>query len=219
MCDTGRRGVNYYLERVEKIRNSETKGLERYSAFALNALYILSLLYWITIKVRAENNQSCSERVVEFYVVAKLIIFIVLINLPPPCFSVSVGIAIYLLAELYVAFLNIVFLTKLLPSSAPSASTTPPSLERLLILVLLNAAEVTIAFALFYRVTCGLKPLQAIAYSVQVFGTVGTPVKDNENGLYVVAFQIAADFILLGIFLTILIGQLKGFAASERDDS
>jgi hypothetical protein len=163
--------------------------------------------------------QREAELVVELYVAAKLIYLLILIQLPVEYLISAFWIALYMLVELYVALLNIVFLSKYPIGAIPSLSGPPRSFERMLILVMFNAVEVTVTFALFYRLFLPADPgpWAAIAYSVQVFGTVGTPPNSSEGGLYVVAFQLGADFVLLAIFLAILIGHLEGFGRKDGE--
>jgi hypothetical protein len=108
---------------------------------------------------------------------------------------------VYLLVELYVVILNVVFVTA-------RVEEPPVSIPRSVLFIVLNAFQVTLTFALFYRTAFRLDPGQAIAKSFQVFGTVGLP-NGSDKGSYLVAFQIALNFVLLAIFLTSIIGQAQ----------
>ncbi len=80
-------------------------------------------------------------------------------------------------------------------------------LPRSLLLLILNLAEVTFAFALFYRLTLSnWGPWEAIINSALVVGTVDHPkvvpadIQMTLNEL--VAIQIALNFLLIAIFLS-----------------
>jgi hypothetical protein len=76
-----------------------------------------------------------------------------------------------------------------------------------LLLLILNAFQIIATFALYYRIVLSLDPGAAIASSFQVFGTVGHPVNDSGHGSYLVALQIALDFVFIAILLASFVGQ------------
>jgi hypothetical protein len=75
-----------------------------------------------------------------------------------------------------------------------------------LLLLILNAFQIIATFALYYRIVLSLDPGAAIASSFQVFGTV-YPVNDSGHGSYLVALQIALDFVFIAILLASFVGQ------------
>ena len=212
-----RRGVDFYRSRLKKIDESEVEGLERYFDVLLCSLNTLSILYWL-LMIRFKDlrqEQKLTRLYVEVYVLAKIAVLFGLLQFPG---TISCLLAMYLLADLYVALLLVVFVAKHVPGSFPLISGSRPSLERLLILLMGNVAEVTLAFALFYRMTLAEDPgpWRAIAYSIQVLGTVGTPPDRTGSVLFVVSWQIVLDFVLLAIFLARLIGETGLFGSKPE---
>ena len=74
---------------------------------------------------------------------------------------------------------------------------------------LVIAVASVVTFALYYRIVLSLDPGAAVASSFQVFGTVGHPVNDSGHGsyYYLVALQIALDFVFIAILLASFVGQ------------
>jgi hypothetical protein len=218
------KGFVYWERQLENIKSSKVEGIERVVAIGLWHLYLYSLLFWITVRLATglEGRQRSAERIVEWYAPARLGLSIVFtILFPPILLWVVFPFLVYLLLELYVALLLIVFVSKYNISAVPGFHPRR-SIERLLILIILNVSEVTVVFALFYRLFLKQDPggFVAIAYAIEVFGTVGTPpVSPTDGGLFTVAFHLVADFVLLAILLTMLVGRLSGSVAEDGPET
>jgi len=140
---------------------------------------------------------------VEFCILFELLLLAIMLYLPREKSSVYCWIAAYLVFGLFVTLFNIVFVGKLDKALPPTAS-----IERSLLLFIINAAEIVVAFAIFYRHASGYSADEAFFNSLLVFGTIGYPAQGNH---YIVASQIALDFVFLAIFLSAFVGRLSAF--------
>jgi hypothetical protein len=115
-------------------------------------------------------------------------------------------VAIYFLFEMFSYRFKTVLLENL---------TGPPvSVERSLLLFILNALEVTLAFALFYRlagIPTATTAMDAINQSISVFGTLDSPKDASGKAVAtgIVAIQLILDFLLVAIFLSVIIGRMQ----------
>jgi hypothetical protein len=112
----------------------------------------------------------------------------------------SVLIASYLLFSIIVYLLNVVLLDH-------KVFGAPRSPERSLILFILNVAQVVLIFAIFYSPFVVSRP--PLVEALLVFGTINFPTEAP----YLAAFQVAADFMLLAVFLAHIVGRVG------RDDT
>jgi hypothetical protein len=101
------------------------------------------------------------------------------------------------------ALFSVVFLSKIFGDVVSG--------ERSLILFICNVMQVVLMFSIWYEVEAGLPKWEALFAALLVLGTLG--YREHEKVL--VGFQIAADFLLLAIFLAHLMGRV-GFV--KKDD-
>src|SRR5260370_34314028 len=98
---------------------------------------------------------------------------------------------------LFVNLFNIVFVGTL--------DVLPPtsSVERSLLIFVINAAEIVVAFSILYRYWFVIDRIPALFYALLVFGTLGHPVETNGRdafeGALLVGAQIAVDVTFLAI--------------------
>src|SRR5262249_32332238 len=146
---------------------------------------------------------------VEIYVFGRLLILFLLLVIVPLNHLwgdwVVSFIAMYVLFELYVVLFQITFLSKF------EFVAKPKSVERSLLLFIINVAEVVIAFAIFYRVVYGLRVGKAIENAILVFGTIGFRKDEIVDTSSIVSVQIVLDFLLLAVFLATLVGRVGPF--------
>jgi hypothetical protein len=184
------------LQRVSK--STEVDGIEKGVCVLLQGLRIILIAHWLT------NTWVGIEKYVLAKLAVLLAILLLLFIVPLDNLWVAVVVSFvpgYLLFELYTVHFQIMFLSKL-KFVAP-----PKSVERSLLLFIFNAAELLIAFAIFYRGGFGLRVGEAITNAILVFGTIGYR---NDTGP-IVAVQILLNFLLLAIFLATLIGRVGPF--------
>src|SRR5262245_48904902 len=117
--------------------NSKFVGIEKWTRRGLYFLRILSLSEHLSFFIVGAKFSRAQYRrdswITDFYVVGKTILVALLIFLPD-CW-LSVWLATYLLAELYVVLLNVVILGTL-------PDERPISIPRSLLLLILNAFQI-----------------------------------------------------------------------------
>jgi hypothetical protein len=184
--------------------DSKVAGIEKWARRFLYFLRILSISEHLSFFIIGTNYSRKEYRrdlwITDLYVVGKTIFVALLAFLPERLLAAGAWIVSYLLAEMYLALLNVVFV-RTLPNERPI------SIPRSLLLLILNAFQIIVTFALYYRIVLSLDPGAAIASSFQVFGTVGHPARDSGHGSYLVALQIALDFVFIAILLASFVGQ------------
>jgi hypothetical protein len=197
---------------LKKILASKIYGIEFLGSFIVASLRILSLSFWIVTYAfsgATPKQDAQKDAVTELYVIGALIILLALLFWPNH-YYLSPAIAVYILAESFVSIFFIVLLAKPEPKGPPVA-LSPISTERSLLLFLINAAQITVAFAIFYRAIFENDPEAALLQSVLVFATIATPVLSPGAGMYIVICHIACNFVFLAIFLSACVGKLKAF--------
>lgn len=183
-------------------------GLELVFDTALLALRYLSLSYWLRRVLPAPDSvqRTSRDNAIDVYSIVQLVILSLLLVGAP---IASTVIASYILFELYLNLLNIVFIGKF-----PKINAPPASVERSILLFILNIVQVVMVFGIFYRDWLGLTRLEAVFKAVLVFGTVGYPEPGNLAPL--VALQVFLDVILVLLVLSSFAGQLALFSNSNR---
>jgi hypothetical protein len=204
------RGWKEQLEDVEKIwRSTDVSGLERCWDVAIRFLQIITVGFWVRLALtrKMERPKAVDIHVIVRAVLLTFALFIFVQYYPRVC----TAFAIYVLYEMYLALLNIVFISKF--------GFIPPvaSIERSLLLLLINAAEINLAFATFYRaVNSNWDATQALATAVLVFATAGHPLPltgpaPGDSNNWIVISQVALNFVFIAIVVGALAGQLRGF--------
>lgn len=193
--------------------NSEIKGIERLFASLLLILRIFSILYFIRRFLPESNSQKywVGLSIIEVYCILELmvLIFILIIRFGPIVDSVIAG---YILFEIYTALLNIIFIGKFKEINDP-----PSSIERSLILLLMNVFHVVLAFTIFYHYCLDLIVIEALFKAVLVLGTVGYPEQAKGWPSLLIALQIFLNLILILLILGSFIGQLKVFQGNQKN--
>jgi len=176
-------------------------GLVRLGCLLVLFLKFLSLS---NLLIPDRLNKRTKMNCIEVYVIVKSVLLFVLVWLPN---SGTKWLAIYLVAEMILyRFQRILF-----RDLGPRFGLPLGPLPRSLLLLIVNLAEVTFAFALFYRLAFSkLGPWEAIISSALVVGTVDHPRAEPVSELVaiqmglneLVAIQVALNFLLIAIFLS-----------------
>ena len=187
-------GLAEWRNDLAKLRStSEVRGIEK--------LFDLTI-YFLTIFVPSAWMQICLGKrragisFIDGYVIVITIILVCLLVWPAHVPKLIAILAGYLFTTNIVILLNVLFLTKLFGP--------PASHERSLLLFLLNAIQVVLTFAIFYRCKLSFLAGKAFFQTLLVFGTIGYPSGADR----IVGFQIAVDFLLLALFLAFFVGNL-----------
>ena len=170
-----RDGLKRWRKGLNELRESDKGGLERLFYFILYRLRLVSLSEWIsfcTTGGREDHADHATDRnIIDRYVVSKTFLVALLLLFVPAKHSLTWLVQLivwYLLAEMYLSLLNIVFVGTL-------KQDRKISVGRSLLLLMSNAAQLVLSFAVFYKV-CLHKGLKDAVYtSVKVFSTLGAP--------------------------------------------
>jgi hypothetical protein len=198
-----REGLERWREGLKELRESDKGGLERLFYFGLYWLRLVSISEWLSFCITGgrENaaDHATDRNIVDCYVVTKTVLVAVLLIIVPAKHSLLTWFVQlfvwYLLAEMYLSLLNVVFVGTL-------KQDRKISVGRSLLLLMFNAAQLVLSFAVFYRVSLHKGIRDAVYTSVEVFSTLGVP-KDART---LVTLQVALSFI----FLTILLAKFLG---------
>src|SRR6185369_4780387 len=181
-----RDGLQRWRAQLNGIKESKTGGIERLFYFALYRLRLISLSEWISFCItggREDDAAHAKDRlIVDWYVVLKTFLVALLLILPAKhSLTWLVQLVVwYLLAEMYLSLLNIVFVGTL-------KQDRKISVGRSLLLLMFNAAQLVLSFAVFYRLCLHKGIRDAVYTSVQVFSTLGAP----EHARTLVTLQVA----------------------------
>lgn len=179
-------------------------GIERLFVGAILLLRALSLSYWMRLLLPwpRTSRHRVRDNVVDVYCVFQLALVVdMLAYWPLGKFPIAVGA--YILFEVFLVNLNIIFVGKF-----PQIQAPPASIERTIILLFINVLEVVGVFAIFYT-NAGLNPTDAIFSSTLVLGTVGYPELKGSARL-IIALQIFLD-LTLGLLLLSTVAAHMGF--------
>jgi hypothetical protein len=188
--------------------NNYLNGIEWGTAQLISSLRLLSVSFWganLLLK-RKWGEEKPHDRITEGYVLAVFMTLATTLWLSTPAATWMVYFVFYFLAELMVIIAASVLLRKL-PSAKP-----PISIERSLILLVINAAEITVGFAVLYRVLLPADRSVALLYAVSVFATIGAPANIDA----IVIAQFACNFIFLTVFIATYVTSLGSLTKLER---
>ena len=190
-------------------QNLNNAGIERWVKLFLILLRALSIHYLIIHLAwdRSDGQRHRRDTIVDASIITECLIILILLEFTPdifPLLTIANGLAAYLLICLYVGLLNILFFTEF--RSIDKEST---SVARSLILLAVNALQVTFTFAMFYREWLHLDPSSALFGSFLVMGTIGTPALSASSNLFLIPLQIGANITLLAFTLSVLAGNIK----------
>jgi hypothetical protein len=206
-----REGLERWREGLNKLRESDKGGLERLFYFGLYWLRLVSLSEWLSFCITGGRaaDHATDRNIVDCYVVTKTVLVAVLLIIVPAKHSLLTWfvqlIVWYLLAEMYLSLLNIVFVGTL-------KQDRKISVGRSLLLLMFNAAQLVLSFAVFYKVSLHKGVRDAVYTSVQVFSTLGAP----EHARTLVTLQVALSFIFLTILLAKFLGMDEKPAQTKR---
>jgi hypothetical protein len=203
-----RDGLNRWRKGLNELRESDKGGLERLFYFILYGLRLVSLSEWISFCITGgredDANHATDRLIVDWYVVLKTFLVALLLCVVPTKHSLTWLVQLivwYLLAEMYLSLLNIVFVGTL-------KQDRKISVGRSLLLLMFNAAQLVLSFAVFYRVCLHKDVRDAVYTSVQVFSTLGAP----NDARTLVTLQVALGFI----FLTVLLAKFLDMPEEKR---
>jgi hypothetical protein len=204
--------IHRICENLSILRKSgSVHGIELLFDSFLLFLRLFSISYRLTAFCSDPTTRS---DMVDIYCVLQLVALLVCVFLPVPN-SVGCFIAAYVLFEIYLNLFNIVFIGKFSKINAP-----PVSVERSLLLLLLNAFDVVLAFTLFYRHWMRLSTGCAFYGACLVLGTIGTPpLPDTGEGRPLIILQIFLDLLLIVLFLSSFAGQIGLFQREDRNQT
>jgi len=188
---------------------NELSGLERVIAWISYATRILSIPFWLLIpfEVESETASEKNHQWLEVYLVFEFLILVVVLASATRHPRISSVLEIYFLLHIYFALFDIVFVSKLRRMQRPVISV-----ERSLFIFIINAAEIVVAFSVFYSIVFCYGFGKAILTSLMVFATVGHPLTDlpgPEWGGTLVAAELLCDFVFVAIFLSAFIAGLR----------
>lgn len=219
-----RLGLARWWQRYLKIYHSpQVEGLEKLADLCFHFLRITVVSDWIRFWLHdVKLDRRSRDGVIEVFISLELILLIILLFYPQERSIIPSIIASYIIYCLFVNLFNIVFVGKLGVLSPTS------SVERSLLIFVINVAEIVVAFSILYRYWFIIDPVQALFYALIVFGTIGHPVETDPlkphayDGALLVGTQIAVDVIFLAIFLSAFVGRLKAFdrmAGEKKNES
>jgi hypothetical protein len=203
-------GLRWWREGLDELRASDKGGLERLFHFILYRLRLVSLSEWISfciIGARETAADHAKDRnFIDGYVVIKTVLVLpLLLLLVSAKHSLMTWLVLfivwYLLAEMYLSLLNVVFVGTLKPERKISVG-------RSLLLLMFNAAQLVLSFAVFYKAFFHKGVKDALYTSVQVFSTLGAP----QHARTLVTLQVASGFI----FLTVLLAKFLSMPEEKR---
>jgi hypothetical protein len=191
-------------------KTRELTGAERSIAWSVYYSRIFSIAFWLLIPFEVESKSASTRRheIIECYLFCELAILFGLFCLAGAIPVVSSYLAGYFLAHVFLALLDIIFVGRL------EKMRQVISVERSLLLFVVNAAEIVVAFSIFYRAILCYPPFAALITALLVFGTV-VPLESNLRNAdqqlvnFIVGGEICCDFLFIAVFLGAFIGGLR----------
>jgi len=197
-----RDGLRRWHGQLHKLKESHIGGLEKFFCFVLYFLRLGSISEWLSFCItggRTSGADHAGDRlIVDWYVVLKTFVvgLLLFVAVGHPLSWLVQIIVWYLLGEMYVSLLNVVFVGTL-------KEDRKISVGRSLLLLMFNAAQLVLSFAVFYRVYLHQDVRDALFTSVQVFSTLDAP----ENARILVTLQVALNFLFLAVLLARFLGM------------
>ncbi len=193
---------------LAELKESYT-GIEKFFCFVLYFLRLGSISEWLSFCVtggRKDDDDHATDRlIVDWYVVLKtvLVALLLLVAVGHPLSWLVQAVVWYLLAEMYVSLLNVVFVGSLREDRRISVG-------RSVLLLMFNAAQLVLSFAVLYRVYLSQDVKDALFTSVQVFSTLDAP----KNARKLVTLQVGLNFL----FLAVLLARFLGMSEEKRKE-
>ena len=182
-------------------------GIERLFVSAILLLRLASSSYWFRSYLPSARGDRrwVRDNAIDLYCVVQVLALVVLLVVwARHLFAVWIGA--YILFDLFLVLANVIFVGKF-----PDLQARPASIERTIILLLLNVLVVVFAFAIFYRYTLRLGISSAVFHATLVLGTVGYATGLQGSAQLLIACQIGFDLILTVLLLSSFVGQLGLF--------
>jgi hypothetical protein len=213
--NNGKKGWHRMMKYIKSfMREKEIHGIEFAFNFALMILRLSSASYWLRSCLPSPkgSDHKLRDNAVDIYCIFQFFVLLILfLNRFSTIFNII--IVIYILFEIYLNLFNIVFIGKIKKINAP-----PSSVERSILLLMLNVIDVVLAFSILYRDWLDLSKQEAIFQSVLVLGTVGHPSSQStEIYMLLVMLQIFLNILLVLLFLSSFIGQIGLFRKSGHN--
>lgn len=186
---------------------ADVNGIERLFVSSILLLRVASSSYWLRdcLPSARGDRRWVRDNAIDLYCVAQALVLLVLLAAWAQSLF-AVLIAAYILFDLFLVLANVIFVGKF-----PELQAQPASVERSIILLLLNLIDVVLAFAIFYRYTLGLGTSSAVFQAALVLGTIGYPPGLQGNAQLLVVCQVGFDLILTVLLLSSFVGQLGLF--------
>lgn len=184
--------------------NHSIKGIELLFDTILLLLRYISISYHLRrILPGADSpNRAVGTYAIDAYCVLQLIVLLTLVLTRFGSFTETI-IAGYILFEIYLNLFNILFIGKIREINAP-----PSSIERSILLLLINVIQVVLCFAIFYHHWLGQSNMDSFFYAMLVLGTIGFPTGAPGWPRLLISLQILLDLVLLLLNLTYFVSQI-----------
>jgi hypothetical protein len=203
-------GFNRWRAGLKEITQG-TAGIEKINCLVLYVLRLVSISEWISFCITGGRKDDASHetdrRIIDYYVFLKTflvgLLFFIVPNWLPWWFEFF---GWYLLAEMYVSLLNVVFVGTLKRDRGIR-------IGRSLLLLMFNASQLVLSFALFYRVHADLTWTTAFKNSIHVFSTLRLP----EQAPKLETAQIVLNFVFIAILLARFLGMPSSDTTSEKN--
>lgn len=193
-------------------RDSGVRGLERLFDTLLLLLRFLSLSFFLKrfLPDPDDARRAVRSSVIDAYCVLQLVALVILLSasLGP---VVETVIAAYILFEIYLTLLNMIFIGTIRAIIVP-----PASIERTILLLFMNVLQVVLAFAIFYQHWLGLSAVDAFFNAVLVLGTIGYPTAAAGWRCLLVSLQVLLDLVLVVVILGSFVGQMTLFRGNSE---
>jgi hypothetical protein len=189
--------------------------LERLFLLFILFLRVVSVSYWLRgfLPSARDARRPVRDRAVDIYCVVQTAILLALLAMSPYRLWV-VWIASYILFEIILVLANIIFVGKFRKLQA-----RPASIERSILLLLLNLVQAVIVFAIYYRHASKLTVCDAFFQSCLVLGTVGYPEGLSGPARLLVSLQIFVNLAVTLLLLGSFAGQIGLFRSQDGADS
>jgi|SRR6266446_6931272 len=187
-------------------------GIEWFFVAALLFSRLFSVAYWFrkhklpsahgADRTRRDNFIDCYCLLQTFVLIAASLSFAsnsIFLSL------ISTVLAAYILFEILLTLLNIVFVGKF-----PELQAPPASIERSIILLFLNLVQIVMIFGIFYAYFLRLPIGRALLEATLVLGTIGYP-KCSGSAQLIIGIQIFSDLIIILLLVSVFASQVGLF--------
>lgn len=188
-----------------RLIGEKLQGIEWLAGMVLYLLWYALASFWLTHPSRLNHSWKINNKyrslLIEVYVVGCVILTVGNWWCGPG--MLLTWVCSYFLASTIITLLQVLFLNKALGEM--------DSPERSLLLVMLNVVQIVFVFASWYQIAAPLSRYDALFKSILVFATAGYPAQEEVQTI--VELQIAADVVLIAVFLAHLLGKVAASRA------